>query len=74
MVGKTMRTVHLVKFDPETVEVAKVHEAVKQIKKMFKQDLVIAYPYGLDLLLDIPVEEIIKMRNELNEIINERSF
>lgn len=69
-----MNKVHLLRFDlnkysPE--DITKVFDNIKSI--LTEEDILIGLPYGFNLDLDIPVEGLIEIRNQLNEIIDERT-
>ena len=66
---------HIIKFDPERTVLEELRATADQLREILpKDDMLIVLPYGVDLLMDVPVDELIVIRNHLNEIINSRSF
>ena len=67
--------IHILKFDSETIPLDSLETYFKNLKEVLdKDDIVIAFPYGIDFLYNIPIDEVINMRNQLDEIINSRVF
>lgn len=67
--------IHILKFDPEIIPLDSLETYFKNLKEVLdKDDIVITFPYGIDFLYNIPIDEVINMRNQLNEIINSRVF
>ncbi len=65
---------NILKFDINKIDVNTVYEIANDLKSVLDDgDTIIALPYGIDILLDVPIEEIISIRNSLNEIIESRS-
>lgn len=64
----------ILKYDPNTIDLNSVYESFNNLRKSLSdEDKIYAIPYGMDILIDAPIEEIIKIRDELNEIINART-
>ena len=65
----------ILKYDPNKIDLNSVYESFNNLRKNLSEgDKIYAIPYGMDILMDVPIEEIIKIRNELNEIINARTY
>jgi len=65
----------ILKYDPNKIDLNSVYESFNNLRKSLSEgDKIYAIPYGMDILMDVPIEEIIKIRNELNEIINARTY
>lgn len=65
---------NIIKFDINKIDVNTVYEIANNLKSVLDDgDTIIVLPYGIDILLDVPIEEIISIRNSLNEIIKSRS-
>ena len=65
----------ILKYDPNKIDLDSVQESFNNLRKVLsEEDKIYAIPYGMDILMDTPIEEIIKLRNDLNEIINARTY
>ena len=64
----------ILKYDLNQIDVNSVYEVFTSLRNsLSEEDKLYAIPYGIDILIDAPIEEIINIRNELNEIINART-
>lgn len=67
--------IYILKYDPNKIDLNSVYESFNSLRKsLSEEDKMYAIPYGMDILMDVPIEEIIKIRNDLNEIINARTY
>lgn len=65
----------ILKYDPNKIDLSSIYENFNNLRKaLSEEDKIYAIPYGMDILMDVPIEEIIKIRNELNEVINARTY
>lgn len=65
----------ILKYDPNKIDLSSIYESFNNLRKALSEgDKLYAIPYGMDMLMDVPIEEIIKIRNDLNEIINARTY
>ena len=66
--------INILKIDTNRVEVEETYDLVKGLQEVLdEKDSIIVLPYGIDLLLDVPIEEVISVRDSLNRIIESRS-
>ena len=67
--------IYILKYDPNKIALEDVSESFVNLRKVLsEEDKIYAMLYGMDILMDVPIEEIIKIRNELNEVINARTY
>ena len=66
--------IHIVKYDINRVKLENVFSEYKKITELFPDDKFIVLPYGIDILFDVPLEQLIETRNLLNSIIDKRSY
>lgn len=66
--------INILKVDTNKVDIDTACRAAAQLHKALnEEDVVLVLPYSIDVLLDVPIEEIISIRDNLNEIIKSRS-
>lgn len=66
--------INILKVDTNKIDIDTTYKIATQLRKVLnEEDVVLVLPYGIDVLLDVPIEEIISIRDNLNEIIKSRS-
>jgi len=66
--------INILKVDTNKIDTDTTYKIATQLHKVLnEEDVVLVLPYGIDVLLDVPIEEIISIRDNLNEIIKSRS-
>jgi len=66
--------INILKVDTNKIDIDTTYKIATQLRKVLnEEDVVLVLPYGIDILLDVPIEEIISIRDNLNEIIKSRS-
>ncbi len=66
--------INILKVDTNKIDTDTTYKVATQLRKVLnEEDVVLVLPYGIDVLLDVPIEEIISIRDNLNEIIKSRS-
>lgn len=67
--------IHIIKYDPYKISVESIKNSYDILRQYLPEnDELFCVPYGMDILMDVPIEAIIKLRNDLNEIINARTY
>ena len=65
---------NILKVDTNKIELNEAYDIALELRKVLgKDDAVLVLPYGIDILLDVPIEEIISIRDTLNSVIESRS-
>lgn len=66
--------INILKVDTNKVDIDTACRAAEQLRKVLnEEDVILVLPYGIDILLDVPIEEIISIRDNLDKIIKSRS-
>ena len=63
---------HIVKYDINRVKLENVFSEYKKMTELFPGDKFIVLPYGIYILFDVPLEQLIETRDLLNSIIDKR--
>lgn len=61
--------VNILYFDPFRTVTEDIPEIYDQLQKVLPEDTIIALPYGMSLMMDVPVEELMYMRDSINALI-----
>ena len=61
--------VNILYFDPFSTIVEDIAEIYDQLQKVLPEDTVIALPYGMSLMMNIPMEELINIRDLIDALI-----
>lgn len=61
--------VNILYFDPFRTVVEDIPEICDYLQKTLPEDTIIALPYGMSLMMDVPVEELINIRDLIDALI-----
>lgn len=59
-------------FDPNKVSLEMVAKTCENIHKLIPKDSLLALPYGTSLLMDVPVEELQRIKDSIDTIIEKK--
>ena len=61
--------VNILYFDPARTVTEDIPEICDYLQKALPEDTILALPYGMSLMMDVPIEELINIRDLINALI-----